>query len=219
MKERGFRSEQAFILAACENELRRGENTDAATQFEARVAATLTNLAKQLQGLHTLAHAQVALTDVLLKYVITSVVEPPEDALPAARVRARLRYEELVRAAAEQISSKNRDTLKGMIADGWRTSNSFATGRNENMAETKSRGSTQSCFYRYFSWFNRHVPRQNISLLTTPTAGQKASIAVDQQLGAEVTRKNLSIQPTLKIPVGYRFNDILFEAPYTPVEM
>ena len=117
-KDRGFRSEQAFILAACESELRRGENADATTQFEARVAATLTNLAKQVQGLQTLAHAQVALIDVFLKYVITSVVEPPEEALPAARVRAKLRYEELVRAAAEQISSKNRDTLKGMIADG-----------------------------------------------------------------------------------------------------
>jgi hypothetical protein len=117
-KKRGFRSEQAFILAACESELRRGENADATTQFEARVAATLTNLAKQVQGLQTLAHAQVALIDVFLKYVITSVVEPPEEALPAARVRAKLRYEELVRAAAEQISSKNRDTLKGMIADG-----------------------------------------------------------------------------------------------------
>ena len=109
----GFRSEQAFILAACEHEIRRGDNTEAVTQFEARVAATLTNLAKQLQGLHTLAQAQVALTDVLLKYVITCVVEPPEDALPAARVRARLRYENLVRAAAEGISNKNRDTLKG----------------------------------------------------------------------------------------------------------
>jgi hypothetical protein len=117
-KKRGFRSEQAFILAACESELRRGENADATTQFEARVAATLTNLAKQVQGLQTLAHAQVALIDVFLKYVITSVVEPPEEALPAARVRAKLRYEELVHAAAEQISSKNRDTLKGMIADG-----------------------------------------------------------------------------------------------------
>jgi len=117
-KKRAFRSEQAFILAACESELRRGENADATTQFEARVAATLTNLAKQVQGLQTLAHAQVALIDVFLKYVITSVVEPPEEALPAARVRAKLRYEELVRAAAEQISSKNRDTLKGMIADG-----------------------------------------------------------------------------------------------------
>ena len=116
-KDRGFRSEQAFILAACESEMCKGENTEATAQFEARVAATLTNLAKQVQGLQTLAHAQVALIDVFLKYVITCVVEPPEDALPAARVRARLRYEKLVRAAAEGISNKNRDTLKEMVAD------------------------------------------------------------------------------------------------------
>ena len=117
VKDRGFRSEQAFILAACEREIRRGDNTEAVTQFEARVAATLTNLAKQGQSLHTLAQAQVALTDVLLKYVITCVVEPPDDALPAARVRARLRYEKLVRAAAKEISNKNRDTLREMLAD------------------------------------------------------------------------------------------------------
>jgi hypothetical protein len=117
VRERGFRSEQAFLIATCEHEIRQGANTEATTQFEARVAATLTNLAKQVQGLQTLAHAQVALTDVFLKYVITCVVEPPEDALPAARVRARLRYEKLVRAAAEGISNKNRDTLKGMVAD------------------------------------------------------------------------------------------------------
>ena len=117
VKERGFRSEQAFLIAACEHELRQGDSTEATTQFEARVAATLTNLAKQGQGLHTLAQAQVALTDVLLKYVITCLVEPPDDALPAVRVRARLRYEKLVRAAAEGISNKNRDTLKEMVAD------------------------------------------------------------------------------------------------------
>jgi hypothetical protein len=117
VRERGFRSEQAFLIAACEHEIRQGANTEATTQFEARVAATLTNLAKQVRGLQTLAHAQVALTDVFLKYVITCVVEPPEDALPAARVRARLRYEKLVRAAAEGISNRNRDTLKGMVAD------------------------------------------------------------------------------------------------------
>jgi len=81
-KDRGFRSEQAFILAACEREIRRGDNAEAVTQFEARVAATLTNLAKQGQSLHTLAQAQVALTDVLLKYVITCVVEPPDERTP-----------------------------------------------------------------------------------------------------------------------------------------
>jgi type IV secretion system protein VirB10 len=39
------------------------------------------------------------------------------------------------------------------------------------------------------------------------------------QLGMEVTRKNLSIQPTVKIRPGYRFNvrvnrDIAFTEPY-----
>jgi type IV secretory pathway VirB10-like protein len=68
--------------------------------------------------------------------------------------------------------------------------------------------------------------RQNSSLLTTPTAGQTASAAVGQQLGelgSEMTRKNLNIPPTIKVPVGYRFNvrvnrDILFDAPYTPAD-
>jgi type IV secretory pathway VirB10-like protein len=69
--------------------------------------------------------------------------------------------------------------------------------------------------------------RQNSSLLTTPTAGQTASAAVGQQLtelGAEVTRRNLNIQPTIKVRVGYKFTvrvnrDMLFDAPYTPVEI
>lgn len=69
--------------------------------------------------------------------------------------------------------------------------------------------------------------RQNTSLLTTPTAGQTASAAVGQQLtelGSEVTRRNLNIQPTIKIRVGYKFDvrvnrDMLFDAPYKPVEM
>jgi hypothetical protein len=46
-KERGFRSEQAFILAACKNELERGDNTEATAQLEARIAATLANRGKQ----------------------------------------------------------------------------------------------------------------------------------------------------------------------------
>jgi type IV secretory pathway VirB10-like protein len=65
------------------------------------------------------------------------------------------------------------------------------------------------------------------SVFNTPTAGQTAAAAVGQQLGelgVEVTRRNLNVQPTIKIPIGYRFNvrvnrDILFDAPYQPVEM
>jgi type IV secretion system protein VirB10 len=58
-----------------------------------------------------------------------------------------------------------------------------------------------------------------------PSVGQVAGTAVGQevsQLGEQITRRNLNVQPTIKIPVGYKFNvrvnrDILFEAPYAPV--
>ena len=78
-KERGFRSEQAFILAACETELERGDNNEATTQLEARIAATLSNLSKEVQSLFTLVHTQVALTNCLLQYVLTCVAEPAEE--------------------------------------------------------------------------------------------------------------------------------------------
>jgi type IV secretion system protein VirB10 len=66
---------------------------------------------------------------------------------------------------------------------------------------------------------------QNRSLLAYPSPAQTAGSAVGQQaseLGAQITRRNLNVQPTIKIPVGYRFNvrvnrDILFDAPYAPM--
>ena len=65
------------------------------------------------------------------------------------------------------------------------------------------------------------------SALTTPTAQETAAAALGQQLGelgVEVTRRNLNVQPTIKIPIGYRFNvrvnrDMLFDAPYEPLQM
>lgn len=63
------------------------------------------------------------------------------------------------------------------------------------------------------------------SVLQYPSAGELAGAAVGQQatqLGAEVTRRNLNIQPTIKVPAGYKFNvrvnrDIWFDAPYSPM--
>jgi hypothetical protein len=65
-RERGFRSEQAFILAACRNELDRGDSTEAMDDL-ARIAATLVNMAREVQSLFTLVHTQVALADSLFK--------------------------------------------------------------------------------------------------------------------------------------------------------
>jgi type IV secretion system protein TrbI len=68
--------------------------------------------------------------------------------------------------------------------------------------------------------------RQNQTTLGYPTPGQAASSAVGQELtqtGSQITRRNLNTQPTIKVPAGYRFTvrvnrDILFEAPYEPVQ-
>src|SRR5947209_6902305 len=118
VKERGFRSEQAFLIAACKNELREGDNTEATTQLEARIAATLANVTKEVQSLFTLVHAQLALTNSLLQYVLTCMVEPPEEALPAARARAKLRYAKILRLAGQEVATRNKATLEEVLTSG-----------------------------------------------------------------------------------------------------
>ena len=64
------------------------------------------------------------------------------------------------------------------------------------------------------------------SVLVYPSPTQDAESAAGRevsQLGTQITRKNLNVQPTIKIPVGYKFTvrvnrDILFEEPYQSVQ-
>ena len=55
------------MIAACEHELDKSDNTEAMDILEARIAATLVNMAKEVQSLFTLVHTQVALTNSLLQ--------------------------------------------------------------------------------------------------------------------------------------------------------
>jgi type IV secretory pathway VirB10-like protein len=63
-------------------------------------------------------------------------------------------------------------------------------------------------------------------ILGYPSATEVTGSAVGRelsQLGADVTRRNLNVQPTVKIPIGYRFNvrvnrDIVFEGPYRAIQ-
>jgi len=64
------------------------------------------------------------------------------------------------------------------------------------------------------------------SVLVYPSATQEAERAAGRevsQLGTQITRKNLNVQPTVKIPAGYKFNvrvnrDMPFESPYEPAQ-
>ena len=117
-QDRGFRTEQAFILAACENELKRDDRTDANSQMEARLIASMQKVAKEFQALFTLVHAQFALTNSLLQYVLTCTLEPPEELLPAARARARLRYAKILRLAGQEVATRNKATLEEVLNGG-----------------------------------------------------------------------------------------------------
>ena len=79
---------------------------------------------------------------------------------------------------------------------------------------------------------HKHVHRRVPDLATkqpkrshVPNASSDPGNAVGQELsqtGAQIARRNLNVQPTIKIPAGYKFTvrvnrDILFEAPYQPV--
>jgi type IV secretion system protein VirB10 len=63
---------------------------------------------------------------------------------------------------------------------------------------------------------------RNRTLLTYPSPGEVAASSAGQEVsgvGAQITRRNLNVQPTIKIPLGYKFNvrvnrDIVFERPY-----
>lgn len=68
--------------------------------------------------------------------------------------------------------------------------------------------------------------RQQQSLLAYPSVGETAAATAARevsQTGQMVTRRNLNVQPTIKVPVGYKFTvrvnrDILFDRPYEPMQ-
>jgi len=67
------------------------------------------------QSLFTLVHAQIALTNSLLQYVLTCVVEPPDEVLPAARARAKARYAKILRLAGQEVATRNQATLEQVL--------------------------------------------------------------------------------------------------------
>jgi len=79
-----------------------------------------------------------------------------------------------------------------------------------------------SAFEAAFSLSQRNTQ----SALTYPSPTSVAGAAVGQELsqtGAQITRQNLNVQPTIKVPAGYQFTvrvnrDILFDAPYQLME-
>ena len=69
--------------------------------------------------------------------------------------------------------------------------------------------------------------RNQQSMLVYPSASDMASAAIARDIamtGQQITRKNINIPPTIKVPLGYTFTvrvnkDILFDGPYRPSQV
>ncbi len=64
---------------------------------------------------------------------------------------------------------------------------------------------------------------QNVLVINPASAAEAAVGAEVSETGSQLSRRNLNRQPTIKVPAGYKFTvrvnrDILFDAPYTPIE-
>jgi type IV secretion system protein TrbI len=80
-----------------------------------------------------------------------------------------------------------------------------------------------SMFTAAFDLSQRHTYGSGLAY---PNVGDTAGASVGRELsqtGAMITRRNLNVQPTIKVPAGYKFNvrvnrDILFDGPYQPMQ-
>jgi type IV secretory pathway VirB10-like protein len=64
---------------------------------------------------------------------------------------------------------------------------------------------------------------QNVLVINPASAAEAAVGAEVSEAGSQLARRNLNRQPTIKVPAGYKFTvrvnrDILFDAPYMPIE-
>jgi len=66
--------------------------------------------------------------------------------------------------------------------------------------------------------------RNQSVLVINPASAAEAAVGAEvSETGSQLARRNLNRQPTIKVPAGYKFTvrvnrDILFEAPYMPIE-
>lgn len=109
-KKRGYKSTNAFVAEATQNEIERG--TSAMKESEERVAATIAALSREMRKQNNALQIQIALQDALVKYLLTCIPEPPEgDILEGNRARARLRYEKFIRSVTHNLTGGNLKTI------------------------------------------------------------------------------------------------------------
>ena len=114
-RPRGFASATAFIRYSVEQEL--SERQEGLTGAEERIAATLSQVRKDVFRVARAQQALFAYVDTLAKALLTCVPEPPADARPRAVACAKERYERLIKSAGRAMVGESKLAMEDLIAD------------------------------------------------------------------------------------------------------
>jgi hypothetical protein len=99
-----FTGPSAFVRQAIHHELAAKGN--AAADAEARVAATLERVLRDVSRVARAQQALIAIVDTLVKTFLTCIPDPPPDGMPQSVARARDRYTRFVKSAGQAMAGE-----------------------------------------------------------------------------------------------------------------
>lgn len=112
-KDGGFANPSAFIRAAIERELAGRESS--VESAEARIAASLDRLLREVRGIKLAQQALFAFTDALAKTLLTCLAEPPRDAYDQAIARGRLRYDRFLKSLGAGMAGDSKAAMAELV--------------------------------------------------------------------------------------------------------
>ena len=114
--ERGFANPTLFLRASLEA-LVREKNVDDAGDLEQRLAATLERIGRDLFRVQRAQQAHFAVTDTLIKTLLTCLPEPPADVMAQAVARAKERYRRFVKSAGQNMVGDSSAALRDLVGN------------------------------------------------------------------------------------------------------
>lgn len=109
----GFSNASAFIRAAIERELAGRES--GVESAEARIAASLDRLMREVRGMKLTQQALFAFTDALAKTLLTCLAEPPRDVYDQAIARGLLRYDRFLKSVGAGMAGDSKAAMAELV--------------------------------------------------------------------------------------------------------
>ena len=112
-KSSGYQNVSAFIRSALEREL--SGRDSGLTEAEARIAASLDRIARELRGIRIRQQAEFAFVDALVKTMLTHLTELPRDAYDQAVARGKVRYDRFLKSVGMGMNGDSQAAITELM--------------------------------------------------------------------------------------------------------